>query len=474
MQMNSVARISVPAWRLASWLVSLLTALVLASNPAVAGREGLPVAHTGAFNEPDCTACHRNTLGGSATVSIDVGPYVPGATPQPVIVSVVDPGARRWGFQLTARRASDPSQQAGSFEVPSQFDQFVRVRCANGNITPPACPANQLQYVTHTDAGSARGPAAVMKFNVNWRAPDSNIGDVVLSVAALGADGDLGTNGDRTAKAQVISLYAPSNTPSLNTGGAVNAAAPSGTGRSIAPKTLISIFGQKLAAPGTFREVSAADLDAQDRIPTELNRISVEFTSPPNDLTPRLGRVLFVSDTQINLETPDFFPSSGDTVQIQAVINRNRGANEVRSNVLTTEIRRTAPALFTLDSSGTGAVAAVHASGTLVAPNGLYPGSTPARVGETILIFGNGFGETTPSFAEGELPSSAANLNDNVIVEIGGLAADTSYKGVAPGFAGLYQFNVKIPNLAPSQYSIIIKTPGNVWTQPGVTIAVAQ
>jgi len=303
-----------------------------------------------------------------------------------------------------------------------------------------------------------------MQFRVNWRAPSGDVGDVIFNAVAMSTNADGGTIGDRIATAQAISLYAPSNTPQLNTNGAVNAAAPTGPGRSIAPRALISIFGVKLAAPNTFRAIQATDLDTQDRIPTELNRISVEFTSPPGDLVPRLGRILFVGDKQINLQVPDL-PSLGDTVQIQAVINRDQGQNEIRSNVITSDIRQIAPALFTRDSSGTGAAAATHANGQLIST------ANPARTGEIISVYGNGFGQTNPAFQPGELPSSPANLVAGATAEIGGMVATVSYAGVAPGFAGLYQFNVRVPSLSAGDHAIFIRT-ASVVTQPGVTIRV--
>lgn len=451
-------------------LAAVLSLALLTPWAAVAGREGLPIAHTGAFNEPSCdkAGCHRNTLGGQIrSVEIDVGPYVPGAPAQQVVVNIIDPGARAWGFQMTARRRNNPNQPAGTFAAPSG-PAFVRVRCADTELAPP-CNPNVLQYVTHNAAGAQRGPASIMQFFVDWTAPSGDVGDVIFNVAAMGADGDRGTNGDRVATAQAVSLYAPSNTPQLSMNGAVNAAAPSGSGRSISPLALISLFGTKLAAPNTFRPVDSTDLDTQDRIPTELNRISVEFTSPPSDLIPRLGRILFVGDTQINLQAPDFYPTSGDTVQIQAVINRGEGANEIRSNTITTQIRQVAAAIFTQNSSGTGAAAALHANGQVV------NAGNPARPGEVIAIYGNGFGRTSPAFDAGVLPSSAANLTAAVRAEIGGMNAVVHYKGVAPGFAGLYQFNVEIPasGLSAGDHSVFIHA-GSFVTQPGVTIRVGQ
>jgi uncharacterized protein (TIGR03437 family) len=450
-----------------------LSLVLLTPWLAVAGREGLPIAHTGAFGEQTCdkAGCHRNTLGGQVrSVEIDVGPYVPGAVAQQVVVNIIDPAARNFGFQLTARRASDTSMPAGTFDAISGF---VRVRCADTQLPPP-CNGNVLQYVTHTSAAPP-GPASIYQFFVNWTAPSGDVGDVIFNVAAMGADRDGGTNGDRYATAQAVSLYAPSNTPQLSMNGAVNAAAPSGPGRNISPLALISIFGTKLAAPGTFRSIQPTDFDTQDRVPTELNRISVEFTSPPSDLIPRLGRILFVGDDQINLQAPDFYPTAGDTVQIQAVINRGKAGNEIRSNPITAQIRQVAPAIFTLSEQGTGDAAAVHANGQVVAVAGKYQGvsSSPARPGEVILVYGNGFGRTSPSFDAGELPSSAANLSSDARADIGGMNTVVHYKGVAPGFAGLYQFNVEIPasGLSAGDHAIFIHA-GSFVTQPGVTISV--
>jgi uncharacterized protein (TIGR03437 family) len=191
------------------------------------------------------------------------------------------------------------------------------------------------------------------------------------------------------------------------------------------------------------------------------------FTSPPNDLTPRLGRILFVGDQQINLQVPDL-PTLGDTVQIQAVINRDQGQNEIRSNVITSDIRQIAPALFTRDSSGTGAAAATHANGQLISA------ANPARPGEVISVYGNGFGQTNPSFAAGEFATGAARLVAGASAEIGGLIATVSYAGAAPFFAGLYQFNVQVPSGLPAgDHAIFIRT-GSFVTQPGVTVRVGQ
>lgn len=444
----------------------LVAVIILAPQPAWAGQEGMPLAHTGFNGEPTCDAagCHRNTLGGEATVSVEVGPYVPGAEAQPVIISIDDPAATRYGFQLAARRADDLSMPAGTFEA---INNFARVRCADGE--EPPCDAGEMQYATHTSSGTAAGPT----YTVNWTAPGEDVGDVVFTVAALGADGDMGTNGDRVAMGMAASLYAPSNSPAISA--VVSAAAYEAAGQGIAPGSLITIFGEKLAAPDIMRNVQQSDFDAEGLLPRELNRLAVEFTTT-SDPIPERGRIIYVQNDQVNLQAPDFEIPAGaaeeEMVTVELIINPDRGMNEIRSNVMQFPVRRISPALFTLDSSGQGDVAALHADGRIVAATDAYPGSFPAAPGETILIYGNSFGATDPSYEAGELARDAAELVlQPTAVEIGGLMADVAYAGVAPGYAGLYQFNVTVPDLPPGEHEVVIRTE-TFSTQAGVTIQV--
>ena len=100
-----------------------------------------------------------------------------------------------------------------------------------------------------------------------------------------------------------------------------------------------------------------------------------------------------------------------------------------------------APGLFTF--GGTAYVAATHADGSLIGPLGLYPGlSTPAKPGETIVLYGNGFGPTSVPVVNGSTIQSGT-LTPSPTVTIGGVPASVQFSGlVAPGE---FQFNVTIP-----------------------------
>jgi uncharacterized protein (TIGR03437 family) len=445
-----------------------LTALLFATTLS-ANENGLPLAHTGAFGELTCdkAGCHRNApLMGSASMRIEVGPYVPGAT-QPVNVIIESASATRWGYQLTARRASDPRLPAGTLEA---LNQFSRVRCADGMPTP--CRADELQYATHTSAAPI-GRSRVFTFTINWTAPSADVGNVVLTAAALAGDNDKGTNSDVTVTSLATSLFAPTNSPSLNRGGTVSAASLGRDEQVISPESLISLFGSNLSGPDSIVSTGIDDLD-RGFIPTELNRLSLEFR-PPGGLSPTLGRILFVSPTQVNAQAPDFPLSQSGAIEVTPIINRGKAANEVRGNTVLVQIAAKVPALFTFDSSGRNDAAAVHADGRPIAALDKIPRSFPAAPNEIILLFGTGFGETRTPLRPGERSTGLNPLVGPITVTVGGiqlLPNEIFYAGAAPHFVGLTQFNVRIPpGLPPGDHIVTIRC-GNFISQTEVFITV--
>jgi uncharacterized protein (TIGR03437 family) len=74
----------------------------------------------------------------------------------------------------------------------------------------------------------------------------------------------------------------------------------------------------------------------------------------------------------------------------------------------------------------------------------------PARPGEAISFFGNGFGPVTPSPAQGQLVNQSNQLSTPLLVFFGQTQATVSYSGYAPGFIGLYQINVVVPDIPDS------------------------
>jgi uncharacterized protein (TIGR03437 family) len=97
--------------------------------------------------------------------------------------------------------------------------------------------------------------------------------------------------------------------------------------------------------------------------------------------------------------------------------------------------------------------------------------SRPATPGETVLLYGTGFGPTTPAVQAGVIPPAAAPLADltQLQVSIGGVPATVSWAGIVA--AGEYQLNVVIPPLADGDQPIVA-TIGGASTQNGLLIPV--
>ena len=128
------------------------------------------------------------------------------------------------------------------------------------------------------------------------------------------------------------------------------------------------------------------------------------------------------------------------------------------------------PGVFTLNQQGTGPGAILHADDFQPVND-----SAPAQPGEFLLIFCTGFGPVQPEVQSGQIAPTAEPLARTVslpMVNIAGIAADVTFSGLAPGFVGLYQVNVQVPENAPTGDAVdVVLTIGGV-TFNTVTIAV--
>jgi uncharacterized protein (TIGR03437 family) len=91
----------------------------------------------------------------------------------------------------------------------------------------------------------------------------------------------------------------------------------------------------------------------------------------------------------------------------------------------------------------------------------LYAGaSTPAAPGETITIFGTGFGPTNPAITNGAIVAAPQAVVTAPTVTIGGVTATVVYAGLVS--AGVYQLNVVVPPGAAAGNAPIVATVGGV------------
>ncbi len=142
--------------------------------------------------------------------------------------------------------------------------------------------------------------------------------------------------------------------------------------------------------------------------------------------------------------------------------------NAIAGAAYTAAAQTVSPSFFVFN--GGPYVAAVHANGSLIGPTSLYPGSTmPAKPGETVVLYANGFGATSTPVTGGSLTQSGT-LSPLPAITIGGVAATVMFAGlVAPGE---FQFNVVVPSPLANGDQPITATYNGLTTQPGTRITI--
>jgi len=132
-------------------------------------------------------------------------------------------------------------------------------------------------------------------------------------------------------------------------------------------------------------------------------------------------------------------------------------------------LREAAPALYQLNET---TAIALKADGSVAAPE------SPARAGEVVVLFATGLGETAPSFPRGAIATAAAQIvrrdEFRVLLDRSPVpAGNIAYVGTAPGFAGLYQINVWLPEGAGEDPEIELLLGGEI-SPPGIRIPVRR
>lgn len=233
----------------------------------------------------------------------------------------------------------------------------------------------------------------------------------------------------------------------LNPTGVVNAASSAPFTAGVARGELISLYGSNLAS-GTAV--------AQAPFPTTLNGVQVMINN-------RAAPIYYVSPGQVSVIVP--YATELSYAQISVV---NNGA---QSNTVTVLMNATVPGVFTVPPGGSGHGAVLHADFSVVTP------SSPAKAGETVLVFVTGLGDVNPAITDGAVgPSNPFSLTVNPLaVYFSGpgemVQGAVTYAGLAPGLAALYQINVQLPStIASGDNYIEIQTTDSYATQAKIPV----
>jgi uncharacterized protein (TIGR03437 family) len=434
--------------------------------------------HTGAPGDLDnlaCTTsgCHvglptpLNPSGGNVAVNFPNGlTYTPGGTAQTFTIVITDTKAKLYGFQMTARLESNlAAGQAGGFTAATG-----QVVLCSDKAGPAAkslfkgkngCPANApIEFIEHY-----LQPFNTNMISVTWTPPATNVGNVHIYVAANASPAFLGTDNINkndhiyTANYTLSPQAACTNsTPTIAT---VQSAGAFSASAGLASGTWLEIYGSNLSC--STRGWAGSDFQGSNA-PTSLDKVGVTIDGIP-------AYVDYVSPLQVNVQAPD---DSHTGAGIQVVLTNSAGS----SNAVSMQENSIAPAVLAPPSfivNGKQWVVAQFPDQTFVGPVGLIAGLNfrPAKVGETIIIYGIGFGPVTPGINAGTIAGVANNLTNLPTFRFGQVPAKLAYFGLAPGYVGLYQFNVVVPSVSAADMPLNVDI-GGVTLKQNTFISVGQ
>jgi len=303
------------------------------------------------------------------------------------------------------------------------------------------------------------GPPSQAELNSPFPITLDNAGNLYVGDGVY--TGDLTDNRVR----EIAGVAAPltKQTPAIGAGGIVSASA-FGEFTSVSPGSWIEIYGSNLGV--TTQSWAGADFNGVNA-PTTLGGTSVTVGG-------QTAFIDFVSPGQVNVLVPSNVPTGMQpiTVTVGNLTSTlyNISVNAVQPGLL-------APASFKI--GGTQYAVALFADGTYVLPTGAMAGLTskPAQPGDEIVLYGIGFGPVTPSIPAGQLVGQANTLTSSFAVSIGGVpvtGSNVPYTGLAPGFTGLYQFNIVVPANAGNGAVPLTFTVGGVAGTQTLYLAVSN
>jgi uncharacterized protein (TIGR03437 family) len=235
------------------------------------------------------------------------------------------------------------------------------------------------------------------------------------------------TNISDTGPVMSAILHVPSSPaishsqPSLQPDGVVNGASfrsPSNPGGTLAPGTIVAIFGTGLA------DFSTPAFSGP--LPTTMGDTSVLFNGVPVPL-------LYVSSTQINAQLPFDFPLGAVTVQVR------RGT--VTTAAQSVRIGPVSPGIFSVRTQTPAAEAILLAD-----HSGPVTDESPATPGSFVSIYCTGLGALRQGVSAGIIsPNPSPETINRPLVNIANVPAPVTYSGLAPGLVGIYRVDVQIP-----------------------------
>jgi uncharacterized protein (TIGR03437 family) len=305
--------------------------------------------------------------------------------------------------------------------------------------------------IIHTIAGNGTcgysgdgGPATSAELNAPW------------GLAASGTQIYVADRGNHVVRLLTTGAVI-GGPPTVPSGGVVTL---NSSANAIQPGAWFSIYGTNLIS-GSVPQVWSGNY------PTTLGDTSVTVDNKP-------AYLWYAGPTQLNVQAPD--DSTRGVVNVTVKTPNGTAASTVTLadqspawNLLG-DGKHVAGIILRPD--GSGAYGSGSGSYDIVGPTGTSLGykTVAAKAGDTLVLFGNGFGPTNPPIPAGQAYSGpAATAVDSIAVTINSHPVSSSFIGVA--MPGLYQFNITLPSGLGTGDQALSATVTGVSTPVGVVIA---
>jgi len=217
------------------------------------------------------------------------------------------------------------------------------------------------------------------------------------------------------------------------------------------------IQGTNLANTYPGRTWTASEV-VNGNLPTSLDGVTVTIDG-------KAAFVYYISPTQINVQVP-----SDSVVGTVNVVVTNNGD---KSAPAPAQLEAVAPAFFTY--LGTNyALASRLPDYALLGDPVVVPGTVAAKPGDTLVLWGTGFGATNPAVPAGTTVTGAPAVLTGPTVTVGGIAAQVLSAVLTAGSAGVYQVTIQLPATVPTGAVAVQASVGGVQTQAGPLLFVSK
>jgi len=216
----------------------------------------------------------------------------------------------------------------------------------------------------------------------------------------------------------------PAEPPRIAPAGARNAASFSGE---LAAGSIVALFGERFS----FGEQVATRFP----LPTQMNAVVVRVNGTPAPL-------FYVGPGQINFALPYDLATAPPSIVVS-----NAGSESVPAAANLLEF---APALFSVSVNGRGQGAILISGTNLVAG----AAGRAARKNDVVEIYCTGLGRLTNPPPPGQPATGVVRTAATPIVTIGGAIAEVLFSGLAPGLAGVYQINARVPQASVTSAAV--------------------